>query len=154
MSEAEKPKSAFHPVVSRRAADIPPAPMPRGDGAQYDPKTLIVGREITLSGEITACERLLVEGKVEVAGLQATPGMLAYLGSGRDECALAVHEPATALLLGGVPFPEPIVMWWNFVGRTRDELGEARRQWTEDDGRFGVVASGLPRIGVSRPPWE
>jgi cytoskeletal protein CcmA (bactofilin family) len=67
MSEAEKPKSAFHPVVSRRAADIPPAPMPRGDGAQYDPKTLIVGREITLSGEITACERLLVEGKVEVA---------------------------------------------------------------------------------------
>jgi redox-sensitive bicupin YhaK (pirin superfamily) len=97
---------------------------------------------------------VVLEGKVEVAGLQATPGMLAYLGSGRDECALAVHEPATALLLGGVPFPEPIVMWWNFVGRTRDELGEARRQWTEDDGRFGVVASGLPRIGVSRPPWE
>jgi cytoskeletal protein CcmA (bactofilin family) len=67
MSEAEKPKSGFHPVVSRRPADIPPAPSARNDGAQYDPKTLIVGREITLSGEITACERLLVEGKVEVA---------------------------------------------------------------------------------------
>jgi cytoskeletal protein CcmA (bactofilin family) len=65
MTEAEKPKSGFHPVVSRRPTDIPPAP--RNDGAQYDPKTLIVGREITLSGEITACERLLVEGKVEVA---------------------------------------------------------------------------------------
>jgi len=68
MSEAEKekPKAAFHPVISRRTADIPAAPSPRGE-SQYDPKTLIVGREITLSGEITACERLLVEGKVEVA---------------------------------------------------------------------------------------
>ena len=66
-AEKEKPKAAaFHPVISRRTADIPTAPPTRSE-SQYDPKTLIVGREITLSGEITACERLLVEGKVEVS---------------------------------------------------------------------------------------
>ena len=45
-------------------------------------------------------------------------------------------------------------MWWNFVARTREEVSEARRQWTEDDGRFGTVQSNLTRVGVGRPPWE
>ena len=46
-------------------------------------------------------------------------------------------------------------MWWNFVGRSREELSEARRQWTDDDdGRFGHVRSSLDRIEVGRPPWE
>jgi cytoskeletal protein CcmA (bactofilin family) len=67
MSEPEKPKTAFHPAVARRPIDLPSAPASRIDNGQHDPKTLIVGREITLSGEITACERLLVEGKVEAA---------------------------------------------------------------------------------------
>lgn len=30
-----------------------------------DPKTLIVGREISLNGDITACDKLIVEGRVE-----------------------------------------------------------------------------------------
>jgi len=62
--------------------------------------------------------------------------------------------PALALLLGGPPFPEPILMWWNFVGRTREEISEARRQWSADDGRFGRVRSSLDRIEVGAPPWE
>jgi quercetin 2,3-dioxygenase len=82
------------------------------------------------------------------------PGVLAYLGLGRDEAALRTEAPARALLLGGVPFPEPILMWWNFVGRTREEISEARRQWSADDGRFGHVRSSLERIGVGAPPWE
>jgi hypothetical protein len=45
-------------------------------------------------------------------------------------------------------------MWWNFVGRTRQEVSEARRQWSDDDGRFGRVRSSLRRIEVGRPPWE
>ena len=50
------------------------------------------------------------------------------------------------LLLGGVPFGEAIVMWWNFIGRSHDEIVEFRRQWQADvigrdnpDGRFGTV---------------
>ena len=97
---------------------------------------------------------VVLEGSVAVGGTVAKPGALAYLGRGREECSLEVEAPARALLLGGLPFPEPVLMWWNFVGRTPDELSEARRQWTEDDGRFGRVRSSLERIEVGRPPWE
>jgi len=57
-----------------RAADVPRAPeMPRRPseiGGQPRPseaevRKLIVGREITLSGEITSCDKLMVEGSVE-----------------------------------------------------------------------------------------
>jgi hypothetical protein len=97
---------------------------------------------------------VVLEGRVTVDGVSVEPGVLAYLGLGRDECALGTEGPARALLLGGVPFPEPILMWWNFVGRTREEISEARRQWAADDGRFGHVRSSLERIAVGAPPWE
>ena len=97
---------------------------------------------------------VVLEGSVAVGGALAQPGALAYLGRGREECNLEVEAPARSLLLGGLPFPEPVLMWWNFVGRTPDELSEARRQWTEDDARFGRVRSSLERIEAGRPPWE
>ena len=121
-----------------------------------------MGVELTLRGPGTEVplrtdyEHALVilQGKVTVDGVAVEPGVLAYLGQGRDECRFEVDAPARALLLGGVPVPEPILMWWNFVGRERAELSEARRQWTADDGRFGHVVSSLGRIEVGRPPWE
>ncbi|HVT41693.1 MAG TPA: pirin family protein, partial [Acidimicrobiales bacterium] len=101
---------------------------------------------------------LVLEGALRVVGgpddAVAEPGVLAYLGEGRDELALAVAGPTRALLLGGVPFPEPVFMWWNFVARRRDEVSEARRQWSERDPRFGMVRSSLGRIEVGPPPWE
>jgi len=42
------------------------------------------------------------------------------------------------MLLGGEPFAEKIVMWWNFVGRTGAEIAEAREAWMTGD-RFGTV---------------
>ena len=121
-----------------------------------------MGVELTLRGPGTEVplrtdyEHALVvlQGRVTVDGVPVEPGVLAYLGLGRDQCRFEVEAPARALLLGGVPFPEPILMWWNFVGRSREELSEARRQWTADDGRFGHVRSSLDRIEVGRPPWE
>ncbi len=96
---------------------------------------------------------VVLEGSVHVDGRAIEPGVLAYLGAGRAECALVTDAPARALLLGGVPFPEPVLMWWNFVGRTRDELSEARRQWSSDGGRFGTVRSSLERIEMGPTPW-
>jgi Pirin C-terminal cupin domain len=81
------------------------------------------------------------------------PGHLAYLGTGRDELRLTSHEGARALLLGGVPFPEPILMWWNFVARTEEEISEAHRDWSRHSPRFGPVASSLSRNEVDPPPW-
>ncbi|HXN60968.1 MAG TPA: pirin family protein [Acidimicrobiales bacterium] len=102
------------------------------------------------------CEYALIvlEGAVALGDQVAQPGVLAYLGTGGDECPLEVREPARALRIGGIPFPEPVLMWWNFVARTREEVSAARRQWAADDGRFGTVRSSLGRIDVGPPPWE
>ena len=97
---------------------------------------------------------VVLEGRVTVDDVVVQPGVLAYLGSARDECRFEVETTTRALLLGGVPFPETLLMWWNFVGRSREEVSEARRQWTADDGRFGRVRSSLGRIEVGAPPWE
>jgi hypothetical protein len=97
---------------------------------------------------------IVLEGSVRMGGQVVGPGVLAYLGAARDECRVEVREPARALLLGGVPFPETLLMWWNFVARTTEEASEARRQWTEKDERFGTVRSRLERIEVAKPPWE
>jgi Pirin C-terminal cupin domain len=60
-------------------------------------------------------------------GLIVEPGHLAYLGAGRDQARLRSSQGSRALLLGGIPFPEPVLMWWNFVARTQEEISEAHR---------------------------
>jgi len=97
---------------------------------------------------------VVLDGEVLVDDRPVTPGHLAYLGLGRDELTVAVAAPARALLLGGTPFPERLTMWWNFVGRDRDEIDDAWSAWTEGSDRFGTVASELERIPVGPPPWH
>lgn len=97
---------------------------------------------------------VVLDGTVSVGSVDVTPGRLAYLGTGRHELEIAAPERARVLLVGGVPFGEHILMWWNFVARTRDEISEAQRQWMAGDQRFGRVASPLERIPVGPPPWE
>jgi len=96
---------------------------------------------------------VVLAGAVAVDGTPTSTGHLAYLGAGRDECRIVSIEGATVLLVGGTPFEDPVLMWWNFVARTRAEISAARDQWMRDDGRFGHVASGLDRIPVGPPPW-
>ena len=97
---------------------------------------------------------VVLDGAVSVAGHAVVPGSLAYLGSGRDELRLAVEAPARALLVGGVPFAEPVLMWWNFVARTREEITDAYRAWgAGKGGRFAPVRSNLDPIPVDPPPW-
>ncbi|WES63779.1 pirin family protein [Microbacter sp. GSS18] len=72
---------------------------------------------------------------------------LLYLGRSRDGAHLESTDGATAFLLGGEPFADEIVMWWNFVGRSHDEIVAAREAWESGDGRFGhVVTHGGERI--------
>jgi hypothetical protein len=59
------------------------------------------------------------------------------------------------MVLGGEPLGEQVVMWWNFVGRDRDEITAAWRAWADhDEDRFGPVTSGLDRIDAPTPPWH
>jgi quercetin 2,3-dioxygenase len=96
---------------------------------------------------------VVLDGAVLVGDQVVQPGQLAYLGRDRDEVALSAADPARVLLLGGEPFPEPILMWWNFVARTRDELDTAYRQWKSGDPRFGRLHSPLARIPAPPPFW-
>ncbi len=82
------------------------------------------------------------------------PGHLAYLGTDRSEIDLAANEPTRVMLLGGVPFEEELLMWWNFVARAPAEILDAHRAWMAADDRFGQVDSTLPRIEVGPPPWR
>ena len=77
---------------------------------------------------------------------------LYYLGCGRRELALASErEPVRALLIGGAPFGETILMWWNFVARSTDEIVAAPEDW-ESGRRFGQVSAYAgPRIPA--PPF-
>ena len=80
-----------------------------------------------------------MDGSVEVENATLDVGSMLYLGCGRRDLRLTAPAPARVLLLGGVPFEEQIVMWWNFVGRSNEDIGAAREQWMTGT-RFGVVA--------------
>jgi hypothetical protein len=81
---------------------------------------------------------LVMTGAVEVAGARLAPGSLLYLGERRSDLALASDPGARLFLLGGEPFGEPLVMWWNFVGRSHEEIAAARDDWAAGR-RFGAV---------------
>jgi redox-sensitive bicupin YhaK (pirin superfamily) len=91
---------------------------------------------------------VVLGGAVTLAGQALAPGTLVYVPPGAGELALAAVEPSDVLVLGGAPFGEELAMWWNFVGRTRDELAEARDDWESGTDRFGPVASAMSRIGA------
>ncbi|WP_289018074.1 pirin family protein [uncultured Ornithinimicrobium sp.] len=88
---------------------------------------------------------LLDRGEVRVAGEDVPTAHLLHLPPGRDTLELASGaDGARVVLLGGTPFGEEIVMWWNFVGRNHDDVVEAREQWQAElghaeGGRFGAV---------------
>ena len=127
--------------------------------ARHD--TALVGAELDLRAQTTmglepSFEHGLVvlEGEVGLNGTTLTPGHLGYLGEGRDELRLDVRGPAKVMLIGGVPFNEQIVMWWNFVARTREEITDAYRDWAAQNAdRFGRVNSSLPTIPAAAPTW-
>jgi len=63
---------------------------------------------------------------------------LRYLGWGHDSLTIDTATASVFLLLGGEPLVEELLMWWNFVGRTHDEIEQARAQWQAGE-RFGAV---------------
>ncbi|BFV60138.1 pirin family protein [Kitasatospora sp. CMC57] len=81
---------------------------------------------------------LAMTGLTEVDGVRLEAGSMLYLGSGRRELPLHALADGSVLLLGGEPFEEKLVMWWNFVGRSSEEIAEARADWM-DGSRFGEV---------------
>lgn len=138
-----------------------------GDTSPVPTQTPLLGAELLLEAGATLDlhvdetfeHGVLVDtGVVGVDGQDAKPGDLAYVAPERATLRLgAGPEPVRLLVLGGPPFGESIVMWWNFVGRSHDEIVAYRAQWQEwvestVDGRFGVVDHPLPPIPAPALP--
>ncbi|MGY1689346.1 pirin family protein [Geodermatophilus sp. SYSU D01105] len=90
-------------------------------------------------------------GSVDVEGAPLGHGAMLYLGTGRRTVRLRTTEAARLLLLGGEPFEERIVMWWNFVGRSGEEIAEYAQRWNDEDERFGAVV-GYDGDRLAAPP--
>jgi redox-sensitive bicupin YhaK (pirin superfamily) len=114
---------------------------------------------------------LAIDDGLVVAGQRLGVGEIAYVGGGREVIALSTGErgttempsgdredrgapevsaPATeaearrGFLLGGVPFEEELVMWWNFIGRSHDEIVEFRRAWNDGPSQASSPGEGAP----------
>lgn len=89
---------------------------------------------------------LVTNGSLEILDdgpVKLPVGPLGYLTPGPSVLKARTLKPTTFLLLGGVPFTEEIVMWWNFIGRTHDEIVAMRDAWEDLDSaheRYGSVA--------------
>jgi redox-sensitive bicupin YhaK (pirin superfamily) len=108
-------------------------------GAQLD---LEAGARVTLDVDPAFEHGVLCDqGAVAMDGAALAVGDLGYRGPGSSALVLQNDgdQAGRVLLLGGTPFTEQLVMWWNFVGRSHDEIAEYRRQWEEADERFGAV---------------
>jgi len=127
--------------------------------ARVDLPTL--GAELTIRPGVTSLPLnrefeyavVVAHGSVLLDGQVVTPGSLAYVGLGREELVLEARENSTAMLIGGEPLAEKLMMWWNFVARTQEEIAQAYRDWAGNTERFGPVSSKFPRIPVAPPIW-
>ncbi len=80
-------------------------------------------------------------GTVDFGGVTLAAADLGYQAPGASTLRLRNmgDRPARVLLLGGTPFTEDLVMWWNFVGRSHEDIVDCRRLWQDRDERFGAV---------------
>ncbi|MEU6604354.1 pirin family protein [Streptomyces shenzhenensis] len=96
---------------------------------------------------------LLVDrGDVRLAGVPLRSAELGYVHPGPGTLTLTNDSdgPARTVLLGGTPFGEEIVMWWNFIGRSHEDIVKAREDWQNSTERFGAV-EGYPGDRLPAP---
>ena len=93
---------------------------------------------------------LCLRGAMSVAGEHIEPGTLLYLGQHRHSIRVQCTEAAQLLLLGGEVFGEKILMFWNFVAGSPEEIIQATAQWNNHL-HFGELSSPLKRLTVPDP---
>ena len=114
------------------------------------------GTEVQLEVDPAFEHGVLVDlGPVAVGGAELKPAELGYVAPGTRRLVLANpgDEGARVMVLGGTPFGEQIVMWWNFVGRSHDEIVAYREAWESGSERFGRVEGyDGPTSRIPAPP--
>jgi hypothetical protein len=119
----------------------------------------LIGAEVTLAAGTDARlplradfehAVLTLDGAATVDDETVKPGPLLHLGEGRTSLRLRAGSDTRLMLIGGEPFTERLVMWWNFVARDHDEVVQAREEWMHGSG-FGQV-HGYDGPALAAPP--
>lgn len=99
---------------------------------------------------------LVDTGQVDFDGVRLDRTVLGVRDAGLGHFRLSnpTDSPARVMLLGGEPFDEGVVMWWNFIGRSHEDIIRLCQEWNDaPDDRFGRVAGyrgTIPRL--TAPP--
>jgi len=132
-------------------------------------QTPLLGAEVTIDPGVTwevAVDStfehgvLVDTGQVDFDDVRLDRSVLGVRDAGMDHLRLTnpTDAPARIVLLGGEPFDEGIVMWWNFIGRSHDDIVRMRAEWNEaPDDRFGQVKGyrgTVPRLPAPPLPAE
>jgi hypothetical protein len=98
------------------------------------------GASIELPLETSFEHGVLVDaGDITVSGVPVERAALAYLPPGTAALTLTCGAtPARVVVLGGEPLDEEIVMWWNFIGRSHEEVVRYREQWQSEIAAFAA----------------
>ena len=94
---------------------------------------------------------VVVVGDATAAGTAGVVDQLVYLGTDRTRLRLRSTGGGRVMLLGGEPFGEEVVMWWNFIGRSHEEVVGYRDAWERRDDRFPPVVARGERV-MEAPP--
>lgn len=97
---------------------------------------------------------LVIDEGVTLDGRPLASTGLVILEPGRDEAVLHAPARTRVLVLGGEPWNDELVMWWNYVAADRGTIERAHEEWTARHPRFGSVPSTLPSVDVEGPPWD
>ena len=123
----------------------------------------LVGAEVTLAGGHSLDVKLDAghehgflcdTGSLAVGGAVAQPGEIVFQPAGASAITLEAgpSEPTRVLVLGGKPFGEQIVMWWNFIGRSHEEVAAFREEWQRQ--RADQTPGAPGRYGAFPDVWE
>ncbi|MBD3896294.1 pirin family protein [Halomonas sp. ML-15] len=98
---------------------------------------------------------LPLEGELTLDGDAFATNELAYLGLGRSGVQIGFPAGSRAILIGGEPLAEEVLIWWNFVGHSKAEIAEAQRDWEAGSERFGQIPD-YPGERLMPPPlpWK
>jgi redox-sensitive bicupin YhaK (pirin superfamily) len=80
---------------------------------------------------------VLIAGTAKAQGEDLAVSDLLYVARGESTIEISSSSGATLMLLGGVPLKEKIIMWWNFIGRSHQDVVDAREAWNTRSYRFG-----------------
>ena len=160
------PAFEHHPVLPQWAQDGCTLTLLAGrHGERQSPARLhspLIGLDICSSGDARLTLPLdpgfeygilPLEGSLRIGDETFDSDAFACFAPGADSIHLELAAHTRLLVIGGVPFAQPVLMAWNFVGHSREAIAAAQRDWEAGNPRFGAVAGSTRRLVAPPLPW-